>query len=333
MSKVKASLFGLAFGDALGYPVEFQTFEQITATFGRRGPRDLPPRPLVSDDTQMTLAVGDALVLALAEGPLQAARLEPHLSRLFVEWARSPENNRAPGTTCMAACDALQRGLPWWKATVAGSKGCGANMRVAPMALVPGLSEDERAGAAQLQAAITHGHPTGLAASELTALTIRWLLDGLPVAELLPALRDRCASQRSVYRADWLGDDLWRQPMTESAEQFIARGWDECLAALTGLEDQVRYLGPDADPCAAGGAGWIAEEALATALYCLLLFPDSPVDVIARAAASSGDSDSIACLAGSFAGAAGTASGWPADWYERIEYKDHLDRLATAWSA
>ncbi|WP_433216663.1 ADP-ribosylglycohydrolase family protein [Dactylosporangium sp. CS-047395] len=329
---VKASLFGLAFGDALGYPTEFRTYESITATFGPRGPRELPTPALVSDDTQMTLAVGDAVVSALEEPPLTPDRLEPRLRNRFLEWARSDDNNRAPGNTCMAACANLAQGLPWWEATVAGSKGCGANMRVAPMGLAPGLSEDERAGAAQLQAALTHGHPTGLAASELTALAVRWLLDGLPVAELPAALRARCDSQHTVYRGDWLGDHLWRQPAIASPEAFIARGWEECKAALTGLEDQVRYLGPDADPCAAGGAGWIAEEALATAVYCLLLFPDSPVDVIARGAASSGDSDSIACIAGSFAGAAYPDTAWPAEWYERIEYKDDLNRLSNAWS-
>nr|BFE62646.1 ADP-ribosylglycohydrolase family protein [Dactylosporangium thailandense] len=329
---VKASLFGLAFGDALGKPTEFRSYEDIVATFGPRGPRDLPPGALVTDDTQMALAVGDALELALAEGPLSADRLEPHLNRLFVAWARSPENNRAPGNTCMQACADLARGKPWWEATVAGSKGCGANMRVTPLGLVPGLSEDERAGASQLQAALTHGHPTGLAASELTALAVRWLLDGLAVAELPAALRARCDSQRQVYRGDWLGDQLWRRSMAGSPEAFIATGWDECKAALTGLEDAVRFVGPDADPCTAGGAGWIAEEALATAVYCLLLFPGSPVDVVARGAASSGDSDSIACLAGAFAGAVHGEAGFPADWYERIEYRTDLDRLATAWS-
>jgi ADP-ribosylglycohydrolase len=332
MSKVKASLFGLAFGDALGAPTEFMSYDAIVGRYGPRGPRDLPPRARVTDDTQMTLAVGDALVLALAEPPLSADGLEPHLNRLFVEWSRSPENDRAPGNTCMAACAALGRGRPWWEATVAGSKGCGANMRVAPMGLVPGLTEDERAGSAQLQAALTHGHPTSLAASELTALAVRWLLDGLAVAELPAALRARCDSQREVYRAEWLGDHLWRQPMTESPAQFIVRGWDECKAILTGLEDAVHHLGPDADPCAAGGAGWVAEEALATAVYCLLLFPDSPVDAIARGAASSGDSDSIACLAGAFAGAVHGEDGWPAGWFEQIEYHDHLNRLAAAWS-
>ncbi|GAA2381354.1 ADP-ribosylglycohydrolase family protein [Dactylosporangium salmoneum] len=332
MTKVKAALFGLAFGDALGAPTEFMRYEEIIERYGERGPRDLPPRGLVTDDTQMTLAVASSLVDALAHPPLTAHALEPLLRDRFVVWLADPENNRAPGNTCLAACAALREGRPWWKATVHGSKGCGANMRVAPMGLAPGLTDDERAGAAQLQAAMTHGHPTGLAASELSALAVRWLLDGLPVAELPAALRARCESQREVYRTDWLGDDLWRRPMVDSPSQFIATGWDECLSVLTGLEDQVRYVGPDADPCVAGGAGWVAEEALATALYCLLLFPDSPLDAVARAAASSGDSDSIASLAGGMAGAVHGVDAWPADWYGRIEYRDDLNRYAAAWS-
>ncbi|WP_432986998.1 ADP-ribosylglycohydrolase family protein [Dactylosporangium sp. CA-233914] len=332
MAKVKAAVFGLAFGDALGAPTEFMSYDKIIQVYGERGPRDLPPGALVTDDTQMTLAVGDALVAALAEGPLTAGRLEPHLRETFIAWWAGPDNNRAPGNTCMAACAALNRGRPWWEATVAGSKGCGANMRVAPMGLAPGLTDDERAGSAQLQAALTHGHPTGLAASELTALAIRWLLDGLPIAELPAALRARCSSQRTLYRSDWLGDELWRRSDAPSPEAFIAQGWDECEEVLTGLEEAVHRIGPNADPCAAGGAGWVAEEALATAVYCLLLFPDSPVDALSRAAASSGDSDSIASLTGAFAGAAHNEPAWPTDWYERIEYGPHLARLTAAWS-
>jgi ADP-ribosylglycohydrolase len=332
MSKVKGSLFGLAFGDALGAPTEFLSYEEILRRYGNRGPHELPPRAMVTDDTQMTLAVADGLLSALEQPPLTPERLEPRLRGRFLQWWSSDENDRAPGRTCMEACAAMAGGKPWWEATIAGSKGCGANMRVAPMGLAPGLGDDERAGAAQLQAALTHGHPTGLAASELTALAVRWLLDGVPVAELPAALRARCDTQREVYRGDWLGDHLWRRPTVESPEQFIALGWDECKSALTGLEEAARHVGPDADPCSAAGAGWVAEESLATAVYCLLLFPDAPVDAIARAAASSGDSDSIASLAGGFAGALHGEQAWPAEWYTRIEYRQDLDRLAAAWS-
>ncbi|MFF5084668.1 ADP-ribosylglycohydrolase family protein [Actinoplanes sp. NPDC000266] len=322
------SLFGLAYGDALGKPTEFQDYKTIIAAYGPEGPRELKGDPaLVTDDTQMALAVGEAI---LAAPEFTAAALEPELRRAFLAWAVSPDNNRAPGMTCLRACAALEAGGPWQRATQAGSKGCGANMRVTPVGLVPGLTDDQRAGAAQLQAGLTHGHPTGLAASELTAYAVRWLADGMAPAGLLGALRERCDSQRKVYREQWLGD-LWQQPGVDSPEEFIARGWDETAVALDRVAAALaagRFAG---DPCLATGEGWIAEEALATALYCYLISPEEPVAVLGRGAASSGDSDSIACLAGAFAGAALGMAAWPAGWNQRIEYAARLSRLADAW--
>lgn len=114
-------------------------------------------------------------------------------------------------------------------------------------------------------------------------------------------------------------------------EEFIARGWDECLGVLDRLDAAVAAGDRRGDPCLATGAGWIAEEALATGLLCFLLFADDPVAAVRRAATTSGDSDSIACLAGAFAGAAWGLDAWPEDWRRRIEYRDDLDRLAAAW--
>jgi ADP-ribosylglycohydrolase len=62
-----------------------------------------------------------------------------------------------------------------------------------------------------------------------------------------------------------------------------------------------------------------------------LISPDDPVAVLGRAAASSGDSDSIACLAGAFTGAALGMTAWPVGWERQIEYTDRLTRLAAAW--
>ena len=332
---VTGSLYGLAYGDALGKPTEFRTVAEIVAMYGPAGPRDLPGTgvALVTDDTQMALAVADALALTLADGaPLTAARLEPAVRAEFLTWWRSPDNNRAPGNTCLHACETMAGGAPWLDASVIGSKGCGANMRVTPIALPPGLSEDDRAGAAQLQAAMTHGHPTALAASELTMFAVRWLLDGATLASLPALLRERCLSQRAVYRADWLGD-LWRRTHEESAETWIGRGWDECRAVLDRLHEAMERPDRDGDPCLTTGAGWIAEEALATALHCALLFADDPVAALSRAAMTSGDSDSIAALAGAFIGAVHGMDGWPPTWSDRIEYREGIDRFANLWDS
>jgi ADP-ribosylglycohydrolase len=321
------SLYGLAYGDALGKPTEFQEYATIVAAYGPAGPRELTGSPaLVTDDTQMALAVGESL---LAAPSITADVLEPVLRTAFLDWAASPDNNRAPGMTCLRACAALSDGRPWQQASEIRSKGCGANMRVTPVGLVPGLSDDQLAGVAQLQAGMTHGHPTGLAASELTAYACRWLRDGLAPSDLLAALQDRCRRQRGVYRGDWLGD-LW-QRSADSPEEFIALGWDECGKALDRVHAALDAGHFGGDPCLATGAGWIAEEALATALYCYLISPDEPVAVLGRGAASSGDSDSIACLAGAFAGAALGVGAWPSAWQSRIEYAERLARLADAW--
>ncbi|MEU7903693.1 ADP-ribosylglycohydrolase family protein [Actinoplanes sp. NPDC049118] len=328
MEKASGSLFGLAYGDSLGKPTEFQDYATIVAEHGPAGPLALSGDPaLVTDDTQMMLAVGEALVAA---GDPTPESLEPVLRQAFLDWAVSPDNNRAPGMTCLRACGDLADGRPWQQASQIHSKGCGANMRVTPVGLMPGLTDEQRAGAAQLQAGLTHGHATGLAASELTAFAVRWLADGLAPRELPARLLAHCAEQRSVYHHDWLGD-LWQRPTVRTPEEFIARGWDESAAALGRVADALRRGDFTGDPCLATGAGWIAEEALATALYCYLISPDEPVAVLGRAAASSGDSDSIACLAGGFAGASLGLAAWPPAWRERIEYADRLHALGAAW--
>jgi ADP-ribosylglycohydrolase len=259
--------------------------------------------------------------------------VEPLLRKRFVAWAHSPDNNRAPGNTCLHACAGLDQGQPWQRATVAGSKGCGANMRVTPVGLLAGVDDETLANLAQFQAAMTHGHPTALAAAELTAYAVAVLARGdVSLAEVPGLLHDRCRAQRTVYRGGWL-DDLWQRPGASTPEEFIARGWDECRAVLHRLE--VALLVPDrgGDPCEATGAGWVAEEALATALLCALLFEHDPVGALGRAAATSGDSDSIAALAGAFLGAAHGMSIWPAEWADRIEYANQLAALADAFAA
>ncbi|WP_037918430.1 ADP-ribosylglycohydrolase family protein [Actinacidiphila yeochonensis] len=327
------ALVGLALGDALGFPTEFNSVEMIEAKCGPWRTMELPSPAFITDDTQMTLAFARGLRTAAARGPVTEASTAGPVRDEFVAWWRSPDNNRAPGATCLSACADLSRAdLRWQQASRIGSKGCGANMRVVPAALLPGLDESARSGLAQFQAALTHGHPTGLAASDLTAHTVRLLADGVRPSELVALLRGYATERRAAYREDWLGD-LWQHGHDPDAARFTARGWDECLAALDRLEQVLAAPDPEADPCLATGAGWIAEEALATALLCFLLFPEEPVTTLRRAAFSSGDSDSLACLAGAFAGAYHGADAWPAPWVERLEHRDELLAIGAAWDS
>jgi len=319
------SLFGLAYGDAMGRPVEFRGYDEIVAVFGPGGPTSLPEPALVTDDTQMALAVAWALRDVPDPDP---QRLAAALTQRFVAWLYSPDNNRAPGNTCLAACENLDTGMRWQQASVAGSKGCGANMRVSPVGLVPGFDLPTLAGVAQLQAGLTHGHPTGLAAAELTALAVRLLRDGASMWRLPVLLRDHCVEQREVYHRDWLGD-LWERSHVDSPRSFISRGWDECRDAMDRLIDALSTPDDGGDVCVATGQGWVAEEALATALHAASRHPDDSVAALGRAAATNGDSDSIACLTGAFHGAAYGIDTWPGEWAEQIEYGDQLAELAS----
>ncbi len=327
------SLLGLALGDALGFPTEFDDVPSILAKCGPWAEMELPTPAIVTDDTQMTLALGKGLRTAMDRGVLGPKRLERPVREEFVDWYQSPENNRAPGRTCLVACNLLKdESRLWQDAGQIGSKGCGANMRVAPIGLIPGLSDEQRAGAAQLQSALTHGHPTALAASDLTAHAVRLLAQGAEPTGLVGLLRSYAHDNRSHYHERWLGD-LWTRSQDPTPEHFIARGWDECLGALDRLQEAVRTASPETDPCLATGAGWIAEEAMATGLLCFLWFVDEPLTALRRAACTSGDSDSIACLAGAFAGAHLGADAWPAEWADRIEYRGDLLTLGALWDA
>ncbi|MFE6893031.1 ADP-ribosylglycohydrolase family protein [Streptomyces sp. NPDC057694] len=322
------SLLGLALGDALGFPTEFNDVPSILAKCGPWREMELPgPVAWITDDTQMTLAVARAGV------PESPERYADALRREFIAWNRSPENNRAPGNTCLRACDLLEDPRRDWRdASQIHSKGCGANMRVAPLGLVPGLDHEQRAGAAQLQAALTHGHPTGLAASDLTARAVHLLAQGTEPTGLVGRLRSYALENRTRYHERWLGD-LWRRAQDAGPEEFIARGWDECLGVLERLEAALRDANPEVDPCLATGAGWIAEEALATGLLCFLLFVDEPALVLRRGACTSGDSDSIAALGGAFAGAYLGGDAWPRAWVERVEHRDELVGFGKRWDS
>lgn len=242
--KVKGSLFGLAFGDAYGAPTEFMSVNEIVSKCVINGPLELEGNPArVTDDTQMAIAVANALISS-KNNSLTPKQLESPLRQSFVEWLNSPDNNRAPGMTCLRACEALETGKHWVEATVKNSKGCGANMRVTPVGLMhingKSISTETCAAIAQFQSALTHGHPTALAASDLTAWLTRHLLNNGNLSTLRQDLRAYAMSQRHTYHEQWLGT-LWQRPGEDTSKTFITRGWDEVINVLDRLDAALKF--------------------------------------------------------------------------------------------
>jgi ADP-ribosylglycohydrolase len=130
LKKAKGVIFGLAIGDALGYPVEFMTLDRIKSKYGSDGITTLPEPAIFSDDTQMSIAVAEALVRA---GDKDIESLMAAVKEEFIKWLHSPENDRAPGRTCLEGVANMESGVHWSKSGIVGSKGCGSAMRAAPI--------------------------------------------------------------------------------------------------------------------------------------------------------------------------------------------------------
>lgn len=73
--KATGALIGLAIGDALGFPTEFNDVRSILAKCGPWRRMELPRPAFVTDDTQMTLAAGRGLRAALERGDRKSIRL------------------------------------------------------------------------------------------------------------------------------------------------------------------------------------------------------------------------------------------------------------------
>ena len=231
-SRVEGCLFGLAIGDSLGKHTEFQSYKKILELYGPMGPEAPKGDPsLVTDDTQMAIAVGEAAFKARGDGKSKVEEYAPYFVQAFIDWYKDPENNRSPGQTCLAVCRSLSEGKPWQDATAINSKGCGANMRVQPVGLLTdrhGFTVKKRSQLAQLQSAITHSHPTALAAADLTAHAIHLLTVGAAPDELLSRLKTHIENQRQTYHANALGK-VWERPGVASEREYISRGWTEMV--------------------------------------------------------------------------------------------------------
>jgi ADP-ribosylglycohydrolase len=299
--RASAILYGLALGDALGAPVEFFTLPQIRETYGTHGITEPPNPALYTDDTQMTFALTEGLLDAGLDAPIDT-QMQAVGSR-FIDWLNSPDNDRAPGRTCISGVERYESGIRWDQAGLDHSKGCGSAMRVATVGYFFQLDETRLREVAVATSMITHRHPTAIAAAAAAGYAVKLALDGVPTSQLIPRIM-----------------------------QFTEGMSEEMDAALY----RVGHVGAWADEDAALqhiGQGWVGEEALALALYCVLRHPDDYTACVLRAANTNGDSDSIACIAGGIMGARLGLEAIPYAWRLRCENSTFLDTLAERMTA
>ena len=328
--RFRGCLLGGAVGDALGAPVEFLSRDEIQRQFGDGGIRDYVDAygrlGAITDDTQMTLFTAEGLIRAHVRGSIKGICNVPGVvANAYLRWLKTQgvtqvaqkhaldgwligvpdlHHTRAPGSTCISALTAMRSA----EAAVNNSKGCGGVMRVAPVGMFAASGRPENArgianadvfeiGAAL--AALTHGHPTGQLASGLFADIVANILLGT-------SLRD--AIDQGLAR-------LRTYPDHEETSAIIERACE--LAEGSGPHDRIP---------AALGEGWIAEEALAIAIFAALVAPDFESAVV-LAVNHDGDSDSTGSIVGNLLGAIHGEQAIPQRWLD-LELREEIIQIA-----
>jgi ADP-ribosylglycohydrolase len=301
LDKFLGCMYGLAIGDAIGFPVEFMNLGQIKEKFGEQGVTGFEhawnfPKGTYSDDTQMSIAVANGILSAGNANDLESVM--KNIGQEFIKWYNSPENNRAPGETCAIGCENLQKGMHWRESGVNESKGCGAAMRTAPIGLF--YSDIEKVKeVAYASSVCTHAHPTGVASGVATACLVHLALH-------------RC-------RPESMLDKLFLHTDKYDVYREFRRAIEEVNDVLS-LEPEKAI--PEI------GQGWIGEEAVGIALYSFLKSPDDYRKTVLTAANITGDSDSTACIAGAISGAYNGIANLPEKWVREIENSELLKEIA-----
>jgi len=329
----RGSLLAGAAGDALGAPLEFMTLNQIQANYGKGGLGEMIQAygrvGAITDDTQMTLFTAEGLLRGYVRG---ASRGMSHLPSLVdaayqrwlltqgernnavpypltsgnAEWLYNHEelhHRRAPGNTCLTA---LRNKTFFGEVVDNHSKGCGGVMRVAPAALFhihAGIVPDAAWRAfstGQELAELTHGHVTGKLTAGTLAAIIAAILDGEDLQQAITRAGELCQQHEG------------HEETTHAIDQAVA-----LANTLTPIHEAIRTL----------GAGWVAEEALAIALYCCLK-ATTLEQAIVWAANHGGDSDSTAAIAGNIMGALQGVDAIPQRWLEELELREVITELA-----
>lgn len=322
--RVLGCLLGGALGDALGAPVEFMRLADIRQSFGPDGLRHLAPaygrRGAITDDTQMALFTAEGLIAAWDRGNTRGIwDVVGTVHLAYLRWLKTqgetsshpdfdpnasdglagiPDLNarRAPGSTCLSAL--MTSAVGSRRTPLNDSRGCGGLMRIAPV----GLAFAEAFDLGCDIAALTHGAPGGYLAAGCFAQIIADVCRGADLGAALAHARDRLVAEPH--------HDL----------------------TLRALEDAVALSAAGA-PSAARletlGEGWVAEEALALALYCALT-ADNVREALVLAANHSGDSDSTASLTGNLLGTLWGRQALPADWLADLELREVIEHVAQA---
>lgn len=330
----KGSLLAGAVGDALGYAVEFDRYSVITRKYGAKGIRSYESeegKAVISDDTQMTLFTANGLLYWDTASSLRGVASSPsaYVYLAYLDWLTTqgfakpyktrnvcwllnvPElfHPRAPGGTCLSSLSSGKAGSV--EKPINESKGCGAVMRIAPFGLFFGsllkrspkkfLCESMEIGA------ITHGNPMSHLSCALASAIIADIIYG------------ECESiEKATKDSLSLVGEFTSFSVFEEFSKLIERALE--------LSKNDR---PDEENIRVLGEGWVAEEAIAIAVYCSCKYQNDLTEGIIAAVNHNGDSDSTGAITGNILGAWNGVDAIPEEYLKDLELVDVIEEIAT----
>ena len=347
LDRIRGCLLAGACGDALGYPVEFDTGREIRRRFGEAGVREMEVHnglAIVSDDTQMTLFTAEGLLNSLRhDRDASACVYQSYLDWLNTQGYMNkqglyhqesillPEQRlhirRAPGNTCLSALLSGDRGDT--EQPINHSKGCGGVMRTAPCGMVRAMkdvpAEDAYARQGAAAAAITHGHRMGYVPAAMLADLVHGILaeDGSSLEALVASSLNRVCRLFAPEVRDAEGCEADDTPGDGAFAQLL--GFRSLMNRAIAL---AKTDTPPEDAIGQLGEGWVGDKALAIAVYCCLRFPDNMEDCLSAAVTHKGDSDSTGAIAGNILGAWLGAEAIPQRWLDVLEMRELMERMA-----
>jgi ADP-ribosyl-[dinitrogen reductase] hydrolase len=296
--RAAGALLGLACGDALGRPVEFETPASIEAEHGRvtemlgQGTHG-QPAGTVTDDTELALCIARSLVARDGFDPEDVAER-------FVAWLDAGPFD--VGLMTRDAIEELRSGAPpedagqavWERRPEGSNAGNGSLMRCAPHALAYHL-DGRLAEVSRYSSAITHADPR-----------CRW----------------GCAALNIVLSGLMAGDD---PALAANGVTLTIEEGDEVREVVAGVTRAIRDNGgPTPEDLSASG---YVLDTLETGLYHGLTAPDAE-EAIVRAVNMGDDADTVGAVTGAVAGARFGASALPERWLDAIDEAEELRSLA-----